>query len=47
LKVLHACNRPLGLQFLRGITMRNMCPRCSQLGIQQHVYSGFCLETIY
>jgi hypothetical protein len=34
------CNRPLSLQFLRGITMRNMCLQCSQ-GIQQHVYSGF------
>ena len=34
------CNRPLSLQFLRGITMRNMCPQCSQ-GIQQDVYSGF------
>jgi hypothetical protein len=44
-------NRPLSLQFLRGITMRNMCPHFYVVG-EFRQYSAtcifrVCLDTIY
>jgi hypothetical protein len=44
------CNRPLSLQFLRGITMRNMCPHFYVVREFRHSATCIfrvCLDTIY